>query len=181
MCLQNPELVARLEKIKAKLANEEYKRITRNVNTQVCFRRLGLLKPDGQRFKVFLRSPRNSTAAEHWRKWDYKVSHTSRTKNSFKYLCYRTLTSDFFFLFLCPVRSVKAVLVTIFNFLVTVAATFACSYIGSQYLFSDTTAVGSTHFLRACVRPRCRVFQFQTFSSSEGVGSRDRCIRRRPR
>lgn len=33
--LQNPELVARLEKIKAKLANEEYKRITRNVNTQV--------------------------------------------------------------------------------------------------------------------------------------------------
>lgn len=32
---QNPELVARLEKIKAKLANEEYNRITRNVNTQV--------------------------------------------------------------------------------------------------------------------------------------------------
>lgn len=35
--LQNPELVARLEKIKAKLANEEYNRITRNVNTQVHF------------------------------------------------------------------------------------------------------------------------------------------------
>lgn len=34
---QNPELVARLEKIKAKLANEEYNRITRNVNTQVHF------------------------------------------------------------------------------------------------------------------------------------------------
>lgn len=33
--LQNPELVARLEKIKAKLANEEYNRMTRNVNTQV--------------------------------------------------------------------------------------------------------------------------------------------------
>lgn len=33
--VQNPELVARLEKIKAKLANEEYNRITRNVNTQV--------------------------------------------------------------------------------------------------------------------------------------------------
>uniref|UniRef100_A0A8C5CS84 Uncharacterized protein n=1 Tax=Gadus morhua TaxID=8049 RepID=A0A8C5CS84_GADMO len=32
---RNPELVARLEKIKAKLANEEYHRITRNVNTQV--------------------------------------------------------------------------------------------------------------------------------------------------
>ncbi|XP_028818299.1 transmembrane protein 199 isoform X2 [Denticeps clupeoides] len=31
---RNPELVARLEKIKAKLANEEYDRITRNVNTQ---------------------------------------------------------------------------------------------------------------------------------------------------
>lgn len=32
---QNPELVARLEKIKARLANEEYNRMTRNVNTQV--------------------------------------------------------------------------------------------------------------------------------------------------
>lgn len=31
---RNPQLVARLEKIKAKLANEEYKRITRNVNPQ---------------------------------------------------------------------------------------------------------------------------------------------------
>lgn len=39
-------------------------------------------------------------------------------------------------------RSVKAVVVTIFNFLVTVAATFTCSYLGSQYLFSDTAAVG---------------------------------------
>lgn len=34
-CEQNLQLVARLEKIKAKLANEEYKRITRNVNPQV--------------------------------------------------------------------------------------------------------------------------------------------------
>lgn len=33
--LQNPELVARLEKIKAKLANDEYNRMTRNVNNQV--------------------------------------------------------------------------------------------------------------------------------------------------
>lgn len=32
---QNPELVARLEKIKAQLANEEYKQMTRNVNSQV--------------------------------------------------------------------------------------------------------------------------------------------------
>lgn len=32
---QNPELVARLEKIKIHLANEEYKRITRNVTCQV--------------------------------------------------------------------------------------------------------------------------------------------------
>ncbi|KAM9701466.1 transmembrane protein 199-like [Dama dama] len=31
---QNPELVARLEKIKIQLANEEYKRITRNVTCQ---------------------------------------------------------------------------------------------------------------------------------------------------
>ncbi|XP_048375451.1 transmembrane protein 199 isoform X2 [Sphaerodactylus townsendi] len=31
---RNPELVARLETLKAKLANEEYKRMTRNVNSQ---------------------------------------------------------------------------------------------------------------------------------------------------
>ncbi|XP_028563821.2 vacuolar ATPase assembly protein VMA12 isoform X1 [Podarcis muralis] len=31
---RNPELVARLEKIKAQLANEEYKKITRNINCQ---------------------------------------------------------------------------------------------------------------------------------------------------
>lgn len=35
LCFQNPELVARLERIKAKLANEEYDRMTRNVNAQV--------------------------------------------------------------------------------------------------------------------------------------------------
>lgn len=32
---QNPELVARLEKIKIQLANEEYKRITHNITCQV--------------------------------------------------------------------------------------------------------------------------------------------------
>lgn len=32
---QNPELVARLERIKAKLANEEYQRMTRNITGQV--------------------------------------------------------------------------------------------------------------------------------------------------
>ena len=42
---------------------------------------------------------------------------------------------------LSSVRSVKAVVATVFNFLVTVAAAFACSYIGSQYLFTDTAAV----------------------------------------
>ncbi|XP_003968754.1 transmembrane protein 199 [Takifugu rubripes] len=83
---RNPELVARLEKIKAKLANEEYKRITRNVNAQEL-NRSGTLSEIG-----------------------------------------------------LQVRSVKAVLVTVFNFLVTVAAAFACSYMGSQYLFSNTAA-----------------------------------------
>ncbi|XP_050921484.1 transmembrane protein 199 [Lates calcarifer] len=83
---RNPELVARLEKIKAKLANEEYNRITRNVNTQEI--------------------NRNGTLADFGRQ----------------------------------VRSVKAVVVTIFNFLVTVVAAFACSYMGSQYLFTETTA-----------------------------------------
>ncbi|XP_026168980.1 transmembrane protein 199 [Mastacembelus armatus] len=81
---RNPELVARLEKIKAKLANEEYNRITRNVNTQEI--------------------NRNGTLADFGRE----------------------------------VRSMKAVVVTIFNFLVTVVAAFACSYMGSQYLFAET-------------------------------------------
>ncbi|KAF3693135.1 Transmembrane protein 199 [Channa argus] len=82
---RNPELVARLERIKAKLANEEYNRITRNVNTQEI--------------------NRNGTLADFGRE----------------------------------VRSAKAVVVTIFNFLVTVVATFACSYMGSQYLFTEMT------------------------------------------
>lgn len=83
---RNPELVARLERIKAKLANEEYNRITRNVNTQEI--------------------NRTGTLADFGRQ----------------------------------VRSVKAVVATVFNFLVTVVAAFACSYMGSQYLFTDTAA-----------------------------------------
>lgn len=43
---------------------------------------------------------------------------------------------------LCPpVRSVKAVVITIFNFIVTVVAAFACTYLGSQYVFAETAAV----------------------------------------
>lgn len=83
---RNPELVARLEKIKAKLANEEYNRMTRNVNTHEMSRSGGL--------------------AEFGRE----------------------------------VRSVKAVVVTVFNFLVTIVAAFACSYMGSQYIFMETTS-----------------------------------------
>ncbi|XP_068440861.1 transmembrane protein 199 [Clinocottus analis] len=83
---RNPELVARLERIKNKLANEEYSRITRNVNTQEI--------------------SRSGTLADFGRE----------------------------------VRSVKAVVATVFNFLVTVVAAFACSYMGSQYLFTDTGA-----------------------------------------
>ncbi|XP_061636860.1 transmembrane protein 199 [Phyllopteryx taeniolatus] len=83
---RNPELVARLEIIKARLANKEYNKMTRNVNNQEM--------------------NRNGTLADFGQQ----------------------------------VRSAKAVAVTVFNFLVTVVATFACSYIGSQYLFTDTTA-----------------------------------------
>ncbi|XP_061923908.1 transmembrane protein 199 [Entelurus aequoreus] len=82
---RNPELVARLELIKARLANEEYNKMTRNVNNQEM--------------------NRNGTLADFGRE----------------------------------VRSAKAVVVTVFNFLVTVVATFACSYMGSQYLFTETT------------------------------------------
>ncbi|XP_057695619.1 transmembrane protein 199 [Corythoichthys intestinalis] len=83
---RNPELVARLEVIKARLANEEYNKMTRNVNNQEM--------------------NRNGTLADFGQQ----------------------------------VRSAKAVVVTVFNFLVTVVATFACSYMGSQYLFAETTA-----------------------------------------
>ncbi|NXI60383.1 TM199 protein, partial [Chloroceryle aenea] len=79
-----PELVARLERIKAKLANEEYRRMTRNITGQET----------------------NGTLAEFGRQ----------------------------------VRSVKAVVITIFNFIVTVVTAFACTYLGSQYVFVETAA-----------------------------------------
>ncbi|XP_069471449.1 transmembrane protein 199 [Ambystoma mexicanum] len=83
---RNPELVARLERIKANLANEEYKKITRNVNNQELSR-YGTLADLGRQ-----------------------------------------------------VRSVKALLVTVFNYLITVVAAFACTYLGSQYVFTDAAA-----------------------------------------
>jgi len=45
------------------------------------------------------------------------------------------------------VRSVKAVVITVFNFLVTVVAAFACSYLGTQYIFTETTAVSAHSIL----------------------------------
>ncbi|NXL56748.1 TM199 protein, partial [Chordeiles acutipennis] len=86
---RNPELVARLERIKAKLANEEYRRMTRNITGQL----LPSLISDHSRLSLF-----------------------------------------------SPVRSVKAVVITIFNFIVTVVAAFACTYLGSQYVFAETAA-----------------------------------------
>ncbi|KAG8122528.1 hypothetical protein E2320_018008, partial [Naja naja] len=38
------------------------------------------------------------------------------------------------------VRSAKAVTVTLLNFLVTVGATFACAFLGSQYIFAEAAA-----------------------------------------
>nr|XP_033778025.1 transmembrane protein 199 [Geotrypetes seraphini] len=83
---RNPELVTRLEKIKAKLANDEYKRITRNINCQEL-NRYGTLADFGRQ-----------------------------------------------------VKSMKAVAITIFNFIVTVAAAFVCTYLGSQYYFTEIAA-----------------------------------------
>uniref|UniRef100_A0A8C5MWD2 Transmembrane protein 199 n=1 Tax=Leptobrachium leishanense TaxID=445787 RepID=A0A8C5MWD2_9ANUR len=82
---RNPELVARLEKIKAKLANEEYKRITKNVSCQ---------------------TGKHGTLADLSRQ----------------------------------VRPVKTMVITVFNFFVTVAAAFACTYIGTQYIFTEAAA-----------------------------------------
>ncbi|XP_066492000.1 transmembrane protein 199 [Tiliqua scincoides] len=83
---RNPELVARLEKIKAKLANEEYKQMTKNISCQEL-NRYGTLADLGRQ-----------------------------------------------------VRSTKALVITIFNFIVTVGATFACTYLGSQYIFTEMAA-----------------------------------------
>ncbi|XP_028938337.1 transmembrane protein 199 [Ornithorhynchus anatinus] len=83
---RNPELVARLERIKARLANEEYRRITQNVSCQGP-RQTGTLVDVGRQ-----------------------------------------------------VRSVKAVVITVFNFIVTVAAAFTCTYLGSQYVFTEMAA-----------------------------------------
>ncbi|XP_068945930.1 transmembrane protein 199 [Petaurus breviceps papuanus] len=83
---RNPELVARLERIKVQLANEEYQRMTRNVSCQAP-RRHGTLADFGRQ-----------------------------------------------------VRSVKAVVISIFNFIITVAAAFTCTYLGSQYIFSEMAA-----------------------------------------
>nr|DBA34206.1 TPA: hypothetical protein GDO54_001787 [Pyxicephalus adspersus] len=82
---RNPELVKRLEKIKAKLANEEYKRITKNVTSQ---------------------NNRPGSLADLGRE----------------------------------VRPLKKIFVTVFNFFVTVAAAFACTYIGSQYIFAESAS-----------------------------------------
>ncbi|XP_068271937.1 transmembrane protein 199 [Nyctibius grandis] len=81
---RNPELVARLEQIKAKLANEAYRRMTRNITGQ----------------------EKNGTLAEFGRQ----------------------------------VRSVRAVVITVLNFIVTVVTAFACTYLGSQYIFVETAA-----------------------------------------
>ncbi|KAG8450794.1 hypothetical protein GDO86_003165 [Hymenochirus boettgeri] len=83
---RNPVLVARLEKIKAKLSNEEYKRMTRNVNNQ---------------------GRRHGTLADLAKQ----------------------------------VQPIKKMVVTVFNFFVTVAAAFACTYIGSQYIFAESASV----------------------------------------
>ncbi|NXN32450.1 TM199 protein, partial [Nycticryphes semicollaris] len=85
---RNPELVARLERIKAKLANEEYQRMTRNITGQVR----DLLH--------------------------HQLSGCIPQK----------------------LRSVKAVVITVFNYIVTVVAAFACTYLGSQYIFAETAA-----------------------------------------
>lgn len=44
-------------------------------------------------------------------------------------------------------RSVKALVITIFNFIVTVAAAFVCTYLGSQYIFTEMASV-SKHWAR---------------------------------
>ncbi|KAL0623201.1 Transmembrane protein 199, partial [Plecturocebus cupreus] len=80
---RNPELAAQLEKIKIQLANEEYKRITRNVTCQDS-RHGGTLSDLGTQ-----------------------------------------------------ARSLKALVITIFNFIVTVVAAFLCTYVGSQYIFTE--------------------------------------------
>lgn len=61
---------------------------------------------------------------------------------SFCFFHIRWFFSQSYLVYLCStVRSEKAVVVTVFNFLVTVIAAFACSYLGSQYIFTETATV----------------------------------------
>lgn len=101
----------------------------------------------------YFSSPPPSTliVVRHWRTLGEKVAMVT---NACMQSVSKILTILVIYLFLnppsnvcvcvcvvCLVRSAKAAVVTVLNFLVTVAATFACSYLGSQYLFTETAAV----------------------------------------
>lgn len=87
-----------------------------------------------------------------------------------------------------PVRSVKAVVITIFNFIVTVVAAFACTYLGSQYIFAETAAVSEPspwqplvlarpdtqgHLCLVFVSPACPVSRHCGLSGGLGRAVRD--------
>ncbi|XP_032823503.1 vacuolar ATPase assembly protein VMA12 [Petromyzon marinus] len=83
---RNPELVARLEKLKAQQDNAEYRRMVRNVDCK-RLNQYGSIEDIGKEMK-----------------------------------------------------SVKAMVVTMFNFLITVVAAYVCVYLASQYVLPNTTS-----------------------------------------
>uniref|UniRef100_S4R904 Transmembrane protein 199 n=1 Tax=Petromyzon marinus TaxID=7757 RepID=S4R904_PETMA len=86
---RNPELVARLEKLKAQQDNAEYRRMVRNVDCK-RLNQYGSIEDIGKEMK-----------------------------------------------------SVKAMVVTMFNFLITVVAAYVCVYLASQYVLPNTTSVSA--------------------------------------
>ncbi|RLV92291.1 hypothetical protein DV515_00013816 [Chloebia gouldiae] len=96
--------------------------MTRNITGQEMNGTLAEFGRQGEWLPVLLTCGRSAETAVH----DYTLSPA--------------LPKIISFTPLSPVRSVKAVVITIFNFIVTVVAAFACTYLGSQYVFAETAA-----------------------------------------
>ncbi|XP_047923906.2 transmembrane protein 199 isoform X2 [Anser cygnoides] len=132
---RNPELVARLERIKARLANEEYRRMTRNVTGQdmnrggtlADFGRQSEWLAPGSAYREAEKSVRKRRVASSWPQAAVPSQSNGISPGVNAQKC-------------SLIRSVKAVVITVFNFIVTVVAAFACTYLGSRYVFVETAA-----------------------------------------
>ncbi|XP_047923905.2 transmembrane protein 199 isoform X1 [Anser cygnoides] len=140
---RNPELVARLERIKARLANEEYRRMTRNVTGQdmnrggtlADFGRQSEWLAPGSAYREAEKSVRKRRVASSWPQAAVPSQSNGISPGVNAQKCSLSKRAAHL-----TIRSVKAVVITVFNFIVTVVAAFACTYLGSRYVFVETAA-----------------------------------------